>query len=66
MTEPNMTRAEFDLLARRAGLTLNEQQKSELHGAYVTLDALIERLRVPLDPALEPATTFSTDQGRAP
>jgi len=66
MAALQISRAEFDLLVGRAGLALSEQQKAELHGAWITLDALIERLRGPLDPALEPATIFTADQDSAP
>ncbi len=65
MAAPKTSRAEFEVLARRAGLHLNEQQTTELHGAWGTLEALIERLRGPLDPELEPATIFAADQGRS-
>jgi hypothetical protein len=64
MAAQKISRAEFEFLARRAGLHLSEQQTVELHGAWGTLEALIERLRGPLDPALEPATMFAADQDR--
>ena len=62
---PKITRAEFDALARSAGLTLSELQKAELYGAWGTLEQLIERMKTPAPPlALEPATIFDPDKSR--
>jgi len=62
MDAPNLTRAEFAALARRAGLALSEAETAELFGAWAHLEALIERLRAPLRPAAEPATIFLPDK----
>ena len=62
MPAPKISRAEFEFLARRAGLSLSEAQKVELYGAYAHLEALIEALKEPLDPAVEPATIFAIDR----
>jgi hypothetical protein len=65
MAAPRISRAEFDLLAHRAGLALSEEQKAELYGAWGTLEQLIERLRSPPLPlAGEPATIFAVDRSR--
>ena len=62
---PKITRAEFDALARSAGLTLSELQKAELYGAWGTLEQLIERMKTPALPLpLEPATIFDPDKSR--
>jgi len=66
MPQPRITREQFEFLARRAGLTLSDQQKSELYGAYGHLEALIERLRTRLPLAAEPATIFTLDEGGGP
>jgi hypothetical protein len=55
---PKLSRAEFDVLVRRAGLSLSEAQKDELYGPYGTLELLIERLHAPLPFAAEPAVIF--------
>ena len=61
---PKISRAEFDALARSAGLTLSELQKAELYGAWGTLEQLIERLKAPLPLEAEPATIFDPDKSR--
>jgi len=65
MAAPRESRAAFDALVRRAGLTLSEAQAAELHIAWGTLEALIERLRVPAPSDLEPATIFVVPLGEA-
>ncbi len=40
-----ISRAEFDFLARRAGLTLTEAQATELMGVYPLIAAMTERNR---------------------
>jgi hypothetical protein len=58
---PKISRAEFDFLMRRAGLTLSEQQSEELYGAYASLEMLCERLHAPLTLDAEPAIIFACD-----
>ena len=65
MAAPRTSRAEFEALARRAGLHLSAAQTSELYGAWGTLEALIERLKTPHPSTAEPATIFLVDQSRA-
>jgi hypothetical protein len=66
MAPPRITQPEFEFLARRAGLTLSAQQKTELYGAWGTLEALIERLRSPALPdAAEPATILVVERSGA-
>jgi len=62
MAEPSISRAEFEFLARRAGLRLSEAQKKELYGAYAHLEMLMALVNAPLDPAAEPALIFATDR----
>jgi hypothetical protein len=62
MPAPKISRAEFEFLARRAGLSLTEAQKVELYGAYAHLEALVAALDKPLDPAAEPATIFAPER----
>jgi hypothetical protein len=59
--KPKITRAEFDFLMRRAGVTLSEQQTDKLYGAYASLEMLCERLHAPLTLDAEPATSFACD-----
>jgi hypothetical protein len=59
--KPTITRAEFDFLARRAGLALTEPQKVELYAAYATLEMLVARLRTGLPLEAEPATIMAID-----
>jgi len=60
---PKISRAEFEFLARHAGLSLTAEQKAELYAAYASLEALIERLHAPLPLEAEPATIFTLDKG---
>lgn len=67
MAEPRTSAAQFELLVRRAGFTLDAARRAELFGAWVTLEALIERLRTPLPgDADEPATIYDVTRGGAP
>ena len=43
--KPSITRAEFDVLAARTGLPLDEAQKSELYAAYGYVEAMAARVR---------------------
>lgn len=40
-----ITREEFDALVRASGLTLSEEQKSELYAAYGYIEAMAARVR---------------------
>jgi hypothetical protein len=62
---PKISQAEFEFLARRAGLSLSEKQKLELYGAYAHLEAMIERLYEPLPRDAAPATIFAIDRSGA-
>lgn len=60
----SVTLAEFDVLARRAGLDLNDAQQATLHGVYGHLEAMLARLRgagARARPA-EPAVVFVPGQ----
>ncbi len=63
---PRISRSEFELLVRRASLTLSEQQKTEIHAAYAQIEAIVEALRKPRSRAAEPATIFALDRNAAP
>jgi hypothetical protein len=54
-----LTRAEFDGLVARAGLTLTEAQKAEIYRAWGSLEQLIERVRGHVPPEAEPATIYT-------
>jgi hypothetical protein len=67
MAGPPTSDAAFALLARRAGFDLDAAHRAELYGAWLTLEALIERLRTPRPgDADEPATIFEVTRGGAP
>ena len=54
----NITDAEFDFLAKRAGLALTDAQKAELMTVYPLVAAMAERNRAPRGRAAEPAHIF--------
>jgi hypothetical protein len=43
--KPRITREDFDALVRASGLTLSEEQKSELHAAYGYIEAMSALVR---------------------
>ena len=43
--KPRITREDFDALVRASGLTLSEEQKSELHAVYGYIEAMSARVR---------------------
>ena len=57
-----MRYAEFEFLARRAGLILSGEQMAEMHQAYSVIEAMAARIRTPRSPAADPALTFSVAQ----
>jgi len=61
-----ITADEFEFLARRAGLVLSAQQKTEIYRAYAAIEAMAERVRKPRPIDAEPATIFAFDDGTAP
>ena len=60
--EPSVTEAEFEILVRRAGLTMDEAQRKVLHEVYGHLEAMLDRIRTPRDRGAEPAHIFVADQ----
>ena len=44
------TPAEFDVLIRRAGLTLDEAQTADLYAGWPYIEQMLERLRGPTPP----------------
>ena len=62
---PKTTKAEFDALVARAGLTLTPEQKAGIHVVWGGVEAMQALVRMPAPaPEAEPATTFSTEPGR--
>ena len=63
--KPSVSEAEFAVLARRAGLTLDEAQLGTLYGVYGHLEAMLARLRGASDRVrgAEPAHVFVPGQG---
>ena len=56
--DATLNRTELDFLARRAGLTLTEEQATALLGVYPKVRAMAERVRQPRGREAEPAHTF--------
>ncbi|HUB96147.1 MAG TPA: hypothetical protein VL993_09530 [Stellaceae bacterium] len=66
MAEPSrLSRADFDALVRRAGLTFDDTKADELYRAYASLETLLARINEPLPLEAEPAVIFTLD-GEAP
>ena len=63
--KPSVTEAEFALLARHGGLTLDATQAATLYGVYGHLEAMLALLRSPVQRprGAEPAHIFVADQG---
>jgi hypothetical protein len=61
-----ISEAEFDMLVRRAGLTLTARQRGEIYRAYGTIESLTERLRQPRAVENEPATIVTLDKDHRP
>ena len=61
---PSVSPAEFAILARKAGLTLNEAQHGTLYEVYGYLEAMLDRLRGPGERirGAEPAHIFVPGQ----
>jgi hypothetical protein len=62
---PSLDQAEFAILARRAGLTLDDAQRATLFGVYGHLEAMLARLRGASERvrSAEPAHVFVPGQG---
>ncbi len=58
-----MQDAEFEILVRRAGLTLNATERGRLLEVYGKLQSMAESLRTPRDRGAEPAHVFVPGQG---
>lgn len=56
---PKTSRADFEALVRRAGLTLTPEQVSDLHTGWAYVEPMLERIRMHgRDRDAEPALTF--------
>ena len=62
---PSVSAADFEVLARRAGLTLTEPQRATLFEVYGSFEAMLARLRGATDRTrgAEPAHIFVPGQG---
>ena len=65
---PSVTEAEFALLVRHAGLSLDDEGRSALFEVYGHFEAMLARVRIPgpltaRDRAAEPAHLFVPGQG---
>ena len=62
---PSVSAADFEVLTRRAGLTLTEAQRATLFEVYGSFEVMLGRLRGPGDRArgAEPAHIFVPGQG---
>ena len=61
--ETSMTRAEFEFLARRAGLDLPTEKLDELHGIFGHIEAAATLVRQHGE--AEPANVFSPVEGKS-
>lgn len=59
----DLTLAEFEQLARRAGLKLTQEQLCEMHQAFAVVEAMAAFVRKPRSQRTEPAMTFSVMPG---
>jgi hypothetical protein len=60
--ETKTSLADFEALARRAGLTLTEEQIATFHGAFGHIEAMLENIRLPArGREAEPALTFDPE-----
>ncbi|HYZ24945.1 MAG TPA: hypothetical protein VE690_22610 [Rhodopila sp.] len=57
----DLSRAAFDALYDRSGLTLSEAQKATLYQVYPLMRAMIERATVAMPREAEPALTFKPE-----
>jgi hypothetical protein len=62
----SITQAEFEFLARRAGLELSEQQKTDLYAAYPYIEAMVAQVHQKRGREAEPAHIFTFAKGVAP
>jgi hypothetical protein len=62
----SITQAEFEFLARRAGLELSETQKSDLYAAYPYIEAMVAQVHQKRGLEAEPAHIFTFAKGVAP
>lgn len=62
---PSVSPAEFEVLVRRAGLTLTEAQRATLFEVYGSFEVMLDRLRGTGDRSrgAEPAHIFVPGQG---
>ena len=58
----NISRNEFELLVRRAGLSLSCDKLDELHGAWGLVEPILARIRgTARDRTAEPSSVFHAD-----
>ena len=57
-------RAEFDMLARRAGLSIPEDRREAFFAAFKDFRRMTERLHRPREAAVELASVFSIESAR--
>jgi hypothetical protein len=59
--QTKLSRQNFDLLVAQAGLTLTEAQSQEIHAAYATIEAMLERIGDIRPREAEPALIFQAE-----
>ncbi len=57
-------RVEFDVLARRAGVTIPDDRREAFYAAFKDLRKMTERLHRPRGAAVEVASVFSIETAR--
>ncbi len=60
--QPNTSRADFEALVRRAGLSLTDEQVGTVHQGWAYVEKMLERVRgTGRDRTAEPAHIFKPD-----
>lgn len=63
--KPSITEAEFEFLARRAGLHMTETQTKELYGAFHYIEAMVALVHQQRGREAEPAHIYAFPKGAA-
>ena len=61
--DPSVSEAEFELLARHAGLVLTDAQRGALYAVYGHFEAMKARIRTDRPRGAEPSHVFVPGQG---
>ena len=62
--EDDALRAEFDAMARRAGITIPDERRDALFAAFKDFRRVIARMHKPFDASVEVASVFSVESAK--